>query len=244
MSNIVSIINGQSLVSTMAIAEGVGNPHKTVIQLVRQNIKDLEEFGRVAFENAPFKTNGGMQNREYALLNEDQATLLMTYMRNNDVVRAFKKRLVKAFRELRDNAKTGIALIDFNNPQQVAGLLAQSLQVVESQKKKIEEDRPKVEALERIALSDGGMCITNAAKSLQLQPSFLFSWLQESKWIYRRVGGKNWVGYQDKIQTGYLEHKVNTVARSDGSEKTVEQVLVTPKGLAKLSQLFVKEVAA
>jgi len=42
----------------------------------------------------------------------------------------------------------------------------------------------------------------------------------------------------DRIQTGLLEHKITTVERSDGSAKTVEQVLVTAKGLAKLSEVL------
>lgn len=101
MSNIVSIKNGQSVTTSLAIAEGVGNPHASVIKLIRQNISDLEEFGMVGFEIQP-KPMGqrGGSDTEYALLNEQQSTLLMTYMRNNDVVRAFKKRLVKAFYEL------------------------------------------------------------------------------------------------------------------------------------------------
>jgi hypothetical protein len=31
-------------------------------------------------------------------------------------------------------------------------------------------------------------------------------------------------------------HKITTVERSDGTEKAVEQVLVTPKGLARLAE--------
>lgn len=99
MSNIVSIINGEALTTSLAIAEGVGNEHKHVIRLIRDYLSDLKEFGRVSFENAPFETAGGTQQREYAMLNEQQATLLITYMRNNDIVRAFKKQLVKAFYE-------------------------------------------------------------------------------------------------------------------------------------------------
>ncbi|PHI31277.1 phage antirepressor KilAC domain-containing protein [Budvicia aquatica] len=82
------------------------------------------------------------------------------------------------------------------------------------------------------------MCITDAAKHLQVQPRTMFNTLLEHRWIYRRTGGKLWVGYQDKIQQGCLEHKVTTVSRSDGSEKVVEQVLVTAKGITKLSQLL------
>ena len=96
---------------------------------------------------------------------------------------------------------------------------------------------PKAEALERIAVADGAMCITNAAKALQCQPKRLFAHMQASRWIYRRVGGTGFVGYQDKIQQGLLDHKVTTVERSDGTSKMVEQVLVTPKGLTKLAQV-------
>jgi hypothetical protein len=51
------------------------------------------------------------------------------------------------------------------------------------------------------------------------------------------------VGYQGKIQQGLLIHKVTTVETSDGREKTVEQVLVSPKGLAKLASFVCQEVA-
>lgn len=39
--------------------------------------------------------------REVAILSEDHATLLLTYMRNSDIVRDFKKRLVREFSRLR-----------------------------------------------------------------------------------------------------------------------------------------------
>lgn len=102
METLVTLNGGQVVVSSERIAEGVGKEHKPVIRLVRDNQTDLEEFGRVRFENAPFETAGGEQSREVALLSEPQATLLLTYMRNNEVVRAFKKRLVKAFFEMRE----------------------------------------------------------------------------------------------------------------------------------------------
>lgn len=35
----------------------------------------------------------------------------------------------------------------------------------------------------------------------------------------------------------YQEHKVTSVSRSDGSEKIVERVLVTTKGLARLAMI-------
>ena len=95
---------------------------------------------------------------------------------------------------------------------------------------------PKAEALDLLTLADGAMCITNAAKSISKRPKDLFAWMQSNDWIYRRPGGSSWCAYQERIKSGLLTHKVTTVSRSDGTEKIVEQVLVTAKGLAKLAE--------
>lgn len=98
--------------------------------------------------------------------------------------------------------------------------------------------QPKVAAFSRIAEAEGSLCITSAAKHLQLQPKALFAWLSEHRWIYRRAGGTAWLAYQDKLQAGLLEHKITTVARGDGSEKVVEQVRITSKGLVRLAEQY------
>lgn len=64
---------------------------------MRKYTKQLSIFGRVAFETRPFETAGGVQEREIALLNEGQSTLLITFMRNTERVIDFKVALVKAF---------------------------------------------------------------------------------------------------------------------------------------------------
>ncbi|SPU27063.1 Uncharacterized phage-encoded protein [Candidatus Bartonella washoeensis] len=116
MNNLVTINSaGIAVTTSLKIAKGVGNTHKTVIQLVRNNRKDFEEFGSLAFEMQVSRKDGkGGQKREIAILNESQATLLMTYMRNNDTVRAFKKALVKAFYELKSQS-TGRDLFSTDN---------------------------------------------------------------------------------------------------------------------------------
>ncbi len=45
-------------------------------------------------------TSGAGRHTEYAILNEPQATLLLTYSRNTDSIRRFKIKLVKAFYEM------------------------------------------------------------------------------------------------------------------------------------------------
>jgi phage regulator Rha-like protein len=97
---LVKINNGLPVTSTLTIADGLQVEHKAIIQLVRKHQADLEEFGRVTFEMLPFETAGGMQTKEIAELNERQATLIMTYSKNTEIARTFKKRLVKVFYEM------------------------------------------------------------------------------------------------------------------------------------------------
>jgi anti-repressor protein len=123
-----------------------------------------------------------------------------------------------------------------NNPVALRGLLLGYTEKVLALEQQVGVLAPKAEALDKIAKADGSMCVTDAAKTLQMRPKDLFAWLQAHQWIYRRPGGSGWIGYQSRIQVGYLEHKVATVERGDGTEKVVERVLVTAKGLAKLAE--------
>ncbi|ECC4541347.1 DNA-binding protein [Salmonella enterica] len=104
---------------------------------------------------------------------------------------------------------------------------------------KVQKMEPDVHALHLIAKADGSLTITSAAKHLQVQPSKLFEYLCNLRWIYKRPGGRSWLAYQERIQAGYLEHKVTTIKKEDGSEKVVEQVLIKPKGLSKLASFLV-----
>lgn len=100
MTELVTLIDGEAVTTTLAIAEGTDVQHKNVLELVRANLADLEEFGLVAFET---RVAGQSPNpTKFAVLNEPQSALLITYMRNNDRVRDFKKRLVRAFFEMRE----------------------------------------------------------------------------------------------------------------------------------------------
>lgn len=133
--------------------------------------------------------------------------------------------------------------IDIRDPKQLAVVALQLVEVNRELQEKIDVMQVAVDAHERIAqASAGSRCVTDAAKDLQVRPKDLFAWLQANRWIYRRAGGSGWLAYQDRIQSGLLEHKVRTVERPDGTEKVVENLLVTPKGLAKLADLLGRPV--
>lgn len=117
--------------------------------------------------------------------------------------------------------------------------LSEALRLAADLADKVTVLAPKAEALDKIALADGTLSLSDAAKTIGVQPQKEFiPRLQKEKWIFRRAGGDHWIAYQDKLQQMLLEHKVTTVSRGDGSEKITEQVRVTPKGLTKLAQMF------
>lgn len=93
----------------------------------------------------------------------------------------------------------------------------------------------KANALDRLADTGGGMCVTDAAKSLGVQPKRLFHWLMAHEWIYRRGDHGAYAAYQTRLTSGLLKQKVTRLSRVDGTTKLVEQIQVTPKGLAKLA---------
>jgi hypothetical protein len=71
-----------------------------------------------------------------------------------------------------------------------------------------------------------------------MRPKDLFAFLQRHAWIYRRAGSGTFLGYSSKTVSGLVEHKVTTVERADGSDRVIEQVLITAKGLTRLAALI------
>jgi len=106
----------------------------------------------------------------------------------------------------------------------------------------VEKIQPKADALDRLTSITGSICLTDAAKVLQIKPKELITWLSSNKWIFKRLGTA-WLGFQCRLDQGVLEHKV--IAIYSGSEKRMrEQVRVTPKGLARLAEVFAMGGAA
>jgi anti-repressor protein len=128
-----------------------------------------------------------------------------------------------------------------NDPAAMRGLLLTYCEKVIALEETVNQQKPKIIALDRLSTANGSKCITDAAKVLQVQPKVLFSWMPVNKWIYRRTSGSGWIAYQNRLLQGVLEHKVNTVERPDGSEKASVQVRVTPKGLSVLAEKLSKE---
>ena len=175
-----------------------------------------------------YKASNGKQNPMYTFPKREACLMAMSYSYELQAKVFDRMTALEA-----KSAADPMAVL--SDPAAMRGLLLTYTEKVIALEEKVAEQAPKVDALDRIADAEGTMNPTIAAKTIQVPPQKLFSWMREHRWIYRRPGGSGNVAYQDKINAGYLTHKITTVQRDDGSEKVVEQVLVTAKGLAKLS---------
>ena len=90
-------LNEIPFTTSKIIAEHGQVKHHALQVMIAKYQTDLEEFGRLSFEMRPLETKGGLQHEKIYHLNEEQSTLLITYMKNTFPVRKFKKALVKQF---------------------------------------------------------------------------------------------------------------------------------------------------
>ena len=81
------------------IAECTNLQHHTITKTIRKHQARFEQFGKVGFKIQA--TDSGQSTKDY-ILNEQQATLLVTFLKNTEQVANFKTNLVKAFFEMRE----------------------------------------------------------------------------------------------------------------------------------------------
>lgn len=229
---------GNSNVQTMSsreIAELTGKEHKNVIRDIRAMLDALGDGSDLSHVRETKDARG--YTAGFDLPKRESLILVSGY----DI--QLRARIIDRWQELESAQRIDPARA-LSDPAHLRTLLLENVEKVLALQGEVEEMRPQVQALERIALSEGSMCITDAAKTLQVQPKALFAFLRSHNWIYTRQGDNTYIAYQSKLQTGLLEHKTTVVTRSDGSEKTTTQVRVTPKGLASLAKLFPPAVQA
>lgn len=223
--------------SSLEIAERTGKRHDNVVQDIRIMLVELYgEEGFLSFEDTHRNPQNGQQYPIFRLPQRECLILVSGYSVE------LRARIVDRWQEL--EAETRNPLRALADPAALRTLLLQNVEKVIALEAENAELKPAAAALERIAESDGSLCVTDAAKTLQMRPKDLFTFLRSNGWIYRRTGSDHDVAYQSKLVTGVLEHKTTTVYRSDGTEKVTTQVRVTPKGLAMLGKLIAPTATA
>ena len=218
--------------SSREIAELTGKRHDHVMRDIRVMLVDLHgEGGLPKFGDTQHNEQNGQAYPIYRLPRHETLVLISGYSVQ------IRSKIITRWDELERQARAPVDPVAIlNDPAAMRGLLLTYSEKVLTLQAINEELAPKAIALDRLATADGSMCVTDAAKTLQVQPKVLFQFLRSHRWVYTRAGSNELIAYQDKLASGLLEHKTTTVHRSDGSEKVTTQVRVTPKGLTRLAR--------
>lgn len=238
--NIVTIPTNELTMTSREIADACVKRHDHVMR----DIKKLIEF--YAKKYSPQKWGQWVRQSQYQ---DPTGRTLSQYELNQDatidLITGYsiehRHAVNQRWQELEQQVAKPDPMAALSDPAALRQILIGYTEKVIQLKNKVEVLEPKAQALNRLTVADGCMNPTVAAKNLQVRPKQLFDYLKQNKWIYRRAGAKHNSAYQEKIQQGLLKHKVTIVEREDGTEKVVEQVLVTAKGLAKLASIFTQE---
>jgi len=213
--------------SSQEIAELTGKQHKDV----RRDIQNMEQELSRTFAQKSEPSTGGRPSVIYLLPKRETLILVSGY---NLPMRA---KIIDRWQEL-EAAQRPDPMVALSDPATMRALLLGYTEKVIALEGRVSELQPKAVALDRIANTDGSLCLMDAAKTLQVRPKDLIGYMKAHLWIFMRVGTSHWVGRAEKLNAGYLEHKVTTIHRTDGTERITTQVRVTPKGLAKLAEAF------
>ena len=219
MSDLISFTNKPIAMSSLAIAELTGKDHFNVLRDIKCILKEAE-IDQLKFEGVYLGGNG-QERRCYNLPRLECDLVVSGYSTK------YRLAIIKRWHELEKQVPT--------LPTTYREALVALVEQVEINETLL----PKANALDRISAGEGSQCLTDAAKALKVKPKELRLRLQSMRWIYRRAGGKNWVGYQDKIQQNLVEHRIVSYKSSDieSNDHVTEQVLLTPKGIAKLASM-------
>lgn len=134
---------------------------------------------------------------------------------------------------IRKNGSYGVQAIDFSNPQQVAGLLAQSLERAQEQTKVIAELKPKADFCDKVSISEDAISVGQAAKIIGTGRNRLLSFLRKHKWV-TRINEP----YQAKIENGLMDVKIGQWEHPEQGLQRSVTALVTGKGLVELQHLY------
>ncbi|GHU34945.1 hypothetical protein FACS1894105_02670 [Clostridia bacterium] len=101
MNEIVQIKNGDVFTTSQIIASGAGVEHRSVIRLIETHEARLSKYSNVRFTDFKSVNLQGGRPEKMCFLNEIQATLILTFMRNTETVTDFKVALVEEFFAMR-----------------------------------------------------------------------------------------------------------------------------------------------
>ena len=99
---VLTTTSTEARVDSRLVARGLKNKHKAVLSLLDRYIDVFKQHGQLTFKKeVGDRQQGGGNAARFAMLNENQAYLLLNLSRNTDIVVALKSKLITAFSNAR-----------------------------------------------------------------------------------------------------------------------------------------------
>lgn len=255
--------DGEPFTTSLVIARETGNQHKSLRELIEENIQDLNEVGVVRFQTAKpsASDNGGGRPMKYAELDEPAAALLMTYLRNSPVVKDFKKRLVAGFYAMRQQLAERRDAHPLVGPELIAAGLIEAVKQIEQRDARIHQlekkqiaDAPKVSYVDTYVTDADLLSFSTVASTNNVTEKWLRQLLIDKDWIYcqtdsrwseregRKVFRNRYSEKADKKRY-FRRVEVHEAPRFRGSE-VMHTLKITPQGAEAIARLIAREVAA
>jgi phage antirepressor YoqD-like protein len=154
----------------------------------------------------------------------------MTYQRNTDKVRAFKKALVRAFFNMASQMPP--VLTEDQIVQRALNILVEKTATLEA---KICQDAPKVLFADSVSTSSTTILVGDLAKilrgnGLEIGANRLFERLRDEGFLIRRDGTDRNMPTQRAMDLGLFKIKETAISHSDGRVTISKTPKVTGKG--------------
>ena len=229
--------SNKTTMSSREIAQLCEKQHGHVCRDIEKLNETYESLGlsKVGEGYYTHPNTGNQKHREF-LLTQEQCLDLITGYRAD-----LRIRVNRRWQELEAQISTPAIPQSLPEALRLAADLAEKL---EQQQAQLAIATPKAAALDLIGAAEGSLGVRETAKTLDIAQNKFISWCVNNGWMYRDSKYKL-QPYSGRIQQGYMEQRPVTFNGRDGTTRATTQPMFTPKGLARLAQIFaiVHEVA-
>lgn len=217
----LSNTSGVKTMSSLEIAELTGKQHKHVLTDIRNMLNSLNIESAVF--TADYKDSKGRTYPCYNLPKNETLCLVSGYSPQ------MRMAIIKRWQELEEaNKNKGIFLPNFSDPVEAAIAWANEKRLSQMLEQKIEEQKPKVEYVEKYVERNNTKNITATAKEIGISGRKLGEWLRKKDYAFKRTDKLVWK--QQFIDEGY-----GVMKQTVKNEFDTSQALFTAAG-----DLFIK----